>query len=151
MNGLRDTHRAMPEESTTRDLVELTRRMFDAANRRDLDVTQSFYASDAVWESVSLGATFEGVAAIRGFFEDWLGAYEEYGMEPEEILDLGNGVVFVVVQLTARPVGSAGSALVRRRPLVFVWVKGMVARVTAYADSVDEGRAAAERLAESRG
>ena len=151
MNGLRDTHRAMPEESTTPDLVELTRRMFDAANRRDLDVTQSFYASDAVWESVGLGATFGGVTAIRGFFEDWLGAYEEYGMEPEEILDLGNGVVFVVIQLTVRPVGSAGSALVRRRPLVFVWVEGMVARITAYADSVDEGRAAAERLAESRG
>jgi len=71
-------------------------------------------------------------------------------MEPEEIVDLGNGVVFVAVRLTARPIGSAGSALVRRRPLVFVWVEGMVARVTAYADSLDEGRAAAERLAQER-
>jgi hypothetical protein len=35
--------------------------------------------------------------------------------------------------------------------LAFIWVEGLVARVTAYADSVDEGRAAAERLAESRG
>ena len=146
----RDTGRRMPEESTTPDLIELTRRMFDAANRRDLGLTQSFYASDAVWETVSLGTTFEGVAAIRGFFEDWLGAYEEYEMEPEEIVDLGNGVVFVAVRLTARPIGSAGSALVRRRPLVFVWVEGMVARVTAYADSLDEGRAAAERLAQER-
>src|SRR5438067_10222190 len=141
----------MSEASTNSDLVEPMRRMFDAANRRDLDVTQSFYASDAVWETVSLGTSFEGVAAIRGFFEDWLGAYEEYEMEPEEILDLGNGVVFVVVRLTARPVGSAGSALVRRRPLVFIWVEGLVARATAYADSIAEGRAAAAQLAESRG
>src|SRR5205807_9656257 len=110
-----------------------------------------FYAADAVWETVSLGTSFEGVAAIRGFYEDWLGAYEEYGMVPEEILDLGNGVVFVVVRLTARLVGSAASMPVRHRPLVFVWVEGLVARVTAYADSVDEGRAAAERLAEERG
>jgi ketosteroid isomerase-like protein len=124
--------------------------MFGAANRRDLDVALSFYAPDAVWETVSLGTSFEGVAAIRGFLEDWLSAYERYEMEPEEIVDLGNNVVFVVVRLTARPIGSAGSALVRRRPLVFVWVEDMVARVTAYADSIDEGRAAATRLAESR-
>jgi ketosteroid isomerase-like protein len=111
----------------------------------------SFLDPDAVWETLSLGASFEGVAAIRGFFEDWLGAYDEFEIEPEEILDLGNGVVFVVVRLTARPVGSAGSALVRRRPLVLVWVEGMVARVTAYADSIEEGRAAAEQLAGARG
>src|SRR5438105_13999979 len=141
----------MSEKSTTPDVVELVRQTFEAANNRDFDALMSFFASDAVWEAVSLGTSFEGVAAIRGFFEDWLGAYEEYEMEPEEILDLGNGVVFVVVRLTARPVGSVGSALVRRRPLVFVWVEGMVARVTAYADSVDEGRAAAEQFAESRG
>jgi hypothetical protein len=56
-----------------------------------------------------------------------------------------------VIRLTGRPVGSAASALVRRRPLAFVWAEGLVVRVTAYPDSIDEGRAAAERLAESRG
>ena len=141
----------MPQESTNPDLVELTRRMFEAVNRRDLDATQIFYAPDAVWEAVSLGTSFEGVAAIRGFFEDWLGAYEEYEIEPEEILDLGNGVVFVVTRLTGRPVGSAGSALIRRRSLVFIWVDGLVARVTAPSSDIDEARAAAERLAEERG
>jgi ketosteroid isomerase-like protein len=141
----------MSQESTTRDLVELTRRTFDAYNPRDFDAITRFVAPDAVYEAVSLGTTFEGVAAIRGFFEDWLGAYEGFEMESEEILDLGNGVVFVVARLTGRPVGSAGGGLMRRRPLAFMWVEGLVARVTAYADSVDEGRAAAERLAESRG
>jgi len=38
------------------------------------------------------------VAAIRGFLEDWLGAYEEYEIEAEEILDLGNGVVLFVIR-----------------------------------------------------
>ncbi len=141
----------MSEESTTADLVELTRRQFEAGSRRDLDAVLSFYAPDAVWEAVSLGTSFEGVAAIRGFLEDWLGAYEEFEMEPEEILDLGSGVVFVVARLTGRPVGSRGSALMRRRPLVFIWVEGLVARVTASSWGIDEGRAAAERFAESRG
>jgi ketosteroid isomerase-like protein len=141
----------MPEKSTTTpDLVELTRGYFEAANRRDLDAVMSFFAPDAVWEAVSLGTSFEGVAAIRNFFEDFVGAYEEFEMEMDEALDLGNGVVFAVTQLTARPAGSAGSALMRRRPLAFIWVEGLIARGTAYADSVDEGRAAAERLAASR-
>ena len=78
----------MSEESTTPDLVELTRRMFEAANRRDLDAAQSFYAPDAVWDAWEVG-TFEGRAAIRGFWEDWIQAYEKFEIEPEEILDLG--------------------------------------------------------------
>jgi ketosteroid isomerase-like protein len=140
----------MSDESTTRDLVELTRRTFDAYNRRDFNAITRFVAPDAVYEAASLGTSFEGVAAIRGFLEDWLGGYEEFEMEPEEILDLGNRVGFVVTRLTGRPVGS-DSTLTRRRPLGFMWVDGFVVRVTAYADSIDEGRAAAERLAESRG
>jgi uncharacterized protein (TIGR02246 family) len=141
----------MSEEFTTGDLVDLTRRQFEAWSRRDLDAVLRSFAPDAVWETVSLGTCFEGVAAIRSFFEDWLSAYEEYQLEPEEILDLGNGVVFAVARINARLVGSAGSGLMRRRPLAFIWMEGLVARVTAYADSIDDGRAAAERLAESRG
>jgi hypothetical protein len=54
-----------------------------------------------------------------------------------------------VTRLTGRPVGAA-SGLMRRRPLAFMWVEGLVVRVTAYAASIDEAFAAAERLAESR-
>jgi ketosteroid isomerase-like protein len=140
----------MSAESTTPDLAALTRGFFEAGDRRDLDAVMSFFAPDAAWETVSLGTRFEGVAAIRSFFEDWTGAYEDFEIEVEEALDLGNGVVFVVTRIAARPAGSAGSALRRRRPLAFIWVEGLLALVTAYADSVEEGRAAAERLAESR-
>jgi hypothetical protein len=41
----------MSQESTTPDLVELTRRAFEAANRRDLDAVSSFFASDTVFEA----------------------------------------------------------------------------------------------------
>ena len=48
-----------------------------------------------------------------------------------------------------RPTGSTG--LVRtREAYLFVWVKNLIVRVTMYGD-VDEGRVAAERLAEERG
>jgi hypothetical protein len=39
---LGDTCQAMPEESTTPDLVERVGRLFEAANRRDFDAVMSF-------------------------------------------------------------------------------------------------------------
>ena len=49
---------------------------------RDLDAScLSFYAPDAVFEVTALGTSFEGVAAIRGFFEDWIGSYDEFEIE----------------------------------------------------------------------
>jgi ketosteroid isomerase-like protein len=140
----------MSQEPATRDPVALTRGFLEAARRLDIDAISSWFAPDAVWEAVSLGTSFEGVAAIRGFFEDWLAPYEEYEIEPEEILDLGNGVVFVVARLTGRPVGSPGRALARHRPLVFTWGESLVARVTAPSSGIDEARTSAQRLAESR-
>ena len=59
----------MPEESTTRDLVERTRilaALFEAGNREDFDTMMSYFAPDAVWEVVALGTRLEGAAAIRG-------------------------------------------------------------------------------------
>jgi ketosteroid isomerase-like protein len=85
----------MSEESTTPDVVELTRHVLEAANRHDLDALMGSYAPDAVWDLSDAGiGTFEGVAAIRSFVEDWWGTWGDHLMEVEEILDLGHGVVF---------------------------------------------------------
>ena len=138
----------MSEESTTHDLVELMGRTFEAANRRDLDAVAGSFAEDAIFDGRAAGALFEGRAAIRRFLEDWFGAYEELEVGLEEVRDLGNGVVFAVVIQNGRPAGSAGH-LRQREGWVFVWVRGLIARLTAY--DIDEARAAAERLAESRG
>src|SRR5205085_10135354 len=95
----------------------------------------------------ALGDHFEGRAAIRSFLEDWFGAYEELEVGLEEVRDLGNGVVFAVVVQNGRPAGSAGH-LRQREGWVFVWVRGLIARLTIY--ELDEARAAAERLARER-
>jgi ketosteroid isomerase-like protein len=140
----------MSEESTTPDLVELTRRQFEAVNRGDLDALLSFFAPDVVVDLSQRDLpSFEGVPAIRGFLEDWIGSYEELRWEPEEVLDLGNGVVFAVVYQNARPAGSTGQVW-QREGWVWVWVGDLTARMTTYGD-IDEARAAAERFAEERG
>jgi ketosteroid isomerase-like protein len=140
----------MSPESTTPHLVELVRETVEAGGRGDLDALLSFYAPDAVWDMSNVGmGEFEGHTAIRGFLEDWLGSYEEMQWEAEEIRDLGNGITLAVVVQTGRPVGSTGEVQVRSAG-VSIWTDGLVDRVTNYAD-IDEGRAAAERLAAERG
>ena len=138
----------MPEESTTPDLPALVRRAIEAANRRDLDAAAGAFAEDATFEGRALGDRFEGRAAIRGFIEEWFAAYEELEFELEEVRDLGNGVVFAVVAQTGRPAGSGGR-LQQREGWVLVWVGDLIARLSI--SEVDEGRAAAQRLAGERG
>jgi ketosteroid isomerase-like protein len=138
----------MSEESTTPN-VERTRRSFEAGNRRDIDAAMSAYGPDSVWDLSPMGlGTYEGLTAIRSFFEDWIGVYDQFEMEVEEIVDLGNGVVFFAVRQKARLVGSSGQLELPYAGFT-LWVDGVAIRVTNYADA-DEARAAAERLAESR-
>jgi len=132
------------------DLVERTRRSLEAGAFRDIDAGMRHFAPDAVWEVPQLGSSFEGAAAIRGFLEDWFGAFKEFEIELEEVLDLGKGVVFVMARSDALPVGGTGRTRLQELfAYVVVWVDGAITRVTAYGD-VDDGRAAAKRAAESR-
>ena len=141
----------MPEEATTPDLLELTRLAFEAANRRDLDAVISFYASDAVFEGRMGGDNFEGRVAIRSFLEDWFGAYEELELKLEDVRDLGSGVVFAVVFQEGVLAGSAGPGRVwQREGWAFLWERGLIALHAVLDTDIDEARAAAERLAESR-
>ncbi len=87
----------MAEEFTTPGLETLTRQAFDAWNRRDLDAAMRLWAPDAVWEVGPLGTKLEGVAAIRQFLEGWIGAFEDLEIDVERFLEVGNGVVFVVL------------------------------------------------------
>ncbi len=137
----------MSEESTTPDLVELMGRAFEAVNRRDLDAVVSSFAEDATFDGRALGDHFEGRSAIRSFVKEWWASYEELEYGLEEVRDLGNGVVFAVVVQNGRPVGSAVHVR-QREGWVFVWVRGLVARIAV--SEVDEARAAAERLAHER-
>jgi hypothetical protein len=140
----------MTDESTTSDLVELTRRALEAFIAGDIHAAMNPFASDIVFEAPETAfETFEGRAALRGFFHDWLDTYDELEVAAEEIRDLGNGVTFGVFIWRGKPRGTTGWVQFRQGS-VATWVDGLVRRNTIYLD-VDEARAAAERLAEERG
>jgi len=139
----------MVDESTSPDLVELGRQVNDAAERRDFDAMMSFFGPAPVWDLSPMGlGVYEGVAAIRGFFEDWIGSYDDFKLGGEELLDLGSGIVFTVLVQRGRPIGSSGEVTIRYAS-VSVWDEGSMVRITNYND-IDEARAAAERLMKER-
>jgi ketosteroid isomerase-like protein len=140
----------MPEESTTPDAFKSMRRTMVAFSRGDFDTQMSVYAPDAVLDMSARGlGIFEGVAAIRGFWEDYYRSFDDLRFELEEALDLANGVMFAVVRQSARPAGS-NARVQTREAWVSVWDAGVFVQGSSY-DDIDEARAAAERLAQERG
>jgi ketosteroid isomerase-like protein len=129
--------------------LELTQRSFEAADSGDYDWMISFYGPDSVFDMAPWGlGTYRGLSAIKSFFEDWIGSFEEFEMKLEEAVDLGGGVVFTIARQRARSAGSR-DPLVIRHAAVSVWERGLIARVTNYAD-LEVGRSVAEQLAASR-
>ena len=139
----------MPEESPTPGPVELTRLAFEAVNQRDIDTVMSFFAPDAFLDGRAAGGPYEGRAAIRGFLDDWLGSFAEVRYEVEEFVVLDDGVVLAVVNQEGRPVGVDGQVHQREGWAIRWSADGLLVRLTTHTD-IDEARAAAERLAESR-
>jgi ketosteroid isomerase-like protein len=126
----------MSEGSTTPDLVERVRRIFEFVKRRHWAAILSLCAPDAVWDTSHLGVgTFEGHGAIRILWEEWVGGYEDWDMELDEIVDLGNGIVLVVNHQEGRPAGSSGYVRTQETR-VYEWVGGMIKRVTTLARAI---------------
>ena len=137
----------MPEEPATPDLVELVRQAFDAGNRHDVDAIMGLHAPEAVWDLSDQGlGTFEGVAAIRGWVEDWFGTWADLRMDVLDVVDLGHGVVFSRVREEGRLADGDGH-VEQQRGWVILGGQGKIARAEIYLD-IGAGCAAAERLAE---
>jgi hypothetical protein len=118
----------------------------ETANARDFEAAVSVFAPDATFDVSSAGlGVFAGVAAIRAYLEEWVGAYEHQRFSEWEGEDLGGGVVLVVVTFEARLPGS--SASVRERwAFTCRFSEGSIASVKADGD-VARARAEAGRLA----
>jgi len=137
----------MSEQSP--DPVELVRQAFDAGNRHDVDAIMGLHAPEAVWDLSDQGlGTFEGVAAIRGWVEDWFGTWADLRLDVLDVVDLDHGVVFSRVREEGRLADGDGH-IEQQRGWVILVVQGKIVRTEIYLD-IGAGCAAAERLAEGR-
>lgn len=139
----------MSYEPTISTALEQARRSFEAADSGDYDWMISFYGPDSTFDMAPWGlGTYQGLAAIKAFFKDWIGAFDEFEMKVEELVDLGNGVVYAVARQSASSNGA--NPLRLRHAAVSVWEDGVAVLVRNYPE-IEEARAIAIELAESRG
>jgi ketosteroid isomerase-like protein len=97
---------------------------------------------------VGLGPS-KGRDKIRDLLEDWSLACDEWQIAFDEFLDLGDEVVFAIVTELGR-LAESSAHLHLRYAVVAVFEDGELAKNSAY-KYIEEGRAAAERLARERG
>ena len=138
----------MPEEARRPELAERWGRAVEAFNAGDFDLAASFYAPDALFYPRAAVGVLEGREAIRGFFEDWFGTYEELAFELEEFRDLGNGVTFSVLSQRGRLADTAGW-LHDRFAAVVTWADGLIEKQMNF-ENAGDARAAAKHLAQER-
>ena len=138
----------MSREPTTSDLIELSCRMIEADTFDEWAMlAERVYAPNAVWD-VGMVGSLEGFDAIRAFVRDYWLMWDDHHHYVEENVDLGHGVICGVIREHGRMKDS--DALVEAGwALVSLVAEGRVVRSMSYTD-IDEGRAAAARLAESR-
>ena len=83
--------------------VELVRRIYDAAARRDADTPFEIYAEDIVWDlsKTSRAVLYEqpiyvGHEAVRGMWRESLVVFAEVDFYLEDVTDVGEHVLAVV-------------------------------------------------------
>ena len=115
--------------------VEVVRRMYEAANRRDLDAyfedvdpEIEFHLSGAFPD---LEAVYRGRAGVQKFFEQFAEPWEELSVEPNRIFDLDTRVL-VLFHFRAR--GRDGIEV--QLPLAHMWTmrEAKAVRMDAYSD-----------------
>ena len=105
--------------------VEIVRRVYDAAARRDADTVLALYDLEVVLDPSRLGvagvagtSAYHGHEGLKRFFREWHEAWEDIEYDFEELLDgEGDRVISVV---TRRARGRASGAAVERR-FALVW------------------------------
>jgi ketosteroid isomerase-like protein len=88
----------MPQEH-----IERLREGYELINRRDFDAVLAMADPDFVYENDPagpLGATvYRGRAAVKGFWEDFLGTFDDFHHEPYEFREAGGGKILVRVHM----------------------------------------------------
>jgi ketosteroid isomerase-like protein len=119
--------------------VQIVRRVYEAAARRDPEAVLSLYDPEVEWDTshhpmaqISSGLGIRhGHEELRSWFRDWYEAFEDFEHELRELIDTGERVVSVGIDRGR----GRGSGLVIDRQIAGVWTirNGKVARVVWFA------------------
>ena len=119
-------------EGTPQELIRTVTRFNDALNAHDVEAMMGLMTPDCVFENTAPppdGTRYEGSAAVRAFWEEFLRASPQAHFEIEEILALGSRCV---MRWTYRWVDASGSAGYIRGVDLFCLEKGLIAEKLSY-------------------
>jgi ketosteroid isomerase-like protein len=116
--------------------VEIVRRGVAAYNRRDFEGLRALNAPvvEVDW-SASRGpeaGVYQGLEEVIGFYENFLGAWEEVTIQPHDFIESGDSVV---VPNTTHLRGRDGIETVARSAFVFELRGGRIVRICLYQET----------------
>jgi ketosteroid isomerase-like protein len=127
--------------------VELVRTLLTAFDRADYELALDALDPEVDWQvppGVGIGQeVYRGRERVQSGFADWLGAWETYRFELEEILDHGDHVLVGAMHIAR----GRGSGVEVKLPTfhVFTLRDGKVVRHRSYRDRTDALQAAGLR------
>ena len=121
--------------------VEVVRRVYEAATRRDAATVLALYDPEVELDASALGLTasggtvFHGHEGLRTLFREWHEAWGPIRYDYEELVDAGDHVVSVVT----RHARGRASGVDVERPFALLWTLegGRVIRVVWFLDRAD--------------
>jgi ketosteroid isomerase-like protein len=128
----------------SRENVETVREFLALFAAGDRASWRRYFAEDVIWDmsrsTLMSAGVYEGHDGVERFFTDWLGTWDDYGLESLEILDAGEQVV---VTFRQRGRGKT-SGIVTERDFAGVYdlEDGKVTRYREYQTRDDAVRAA---------
>ena len=119
-----------------RENVEVVRAMWAAYARGDFEASLGAYTEDTVWDDTRYrpdGAVHLGRDALVEVVRTWRGAWEDYEVEAEKVLDAGDDRVAVLLCENGRGKGG-GVELTNRWGLVTTVRGGRIVHTMVYRD-----------------
>jgi uncharacterized protein len=81
------------------EVVKAFTTLFQAGDRNEW---RDYFDPDVVWDTsasnMPAAGIYHGHEGVERFFREWLGAWNDYRMEPREFIDAGDSVVLVFRQ-----------------------------------------------------
>src|SRR3954452_19122889 len=79
----------------SQETVELTRRVFDALHRRDLDEFVAFHDPRCEIQPLlaAVAGDYHGCAGVREWLDDLLGAFPDFGIRLDDLREVGDRIL----------------------------------------------------------
>jgi ketosteroid isomerase-like protein len=132
------------------EIVEIVRRLFEAAGRHDMATVYSLYDPQIEWDASRIsrgtmtGRVVHGQADLQKWLREWYGAWEDIHDDLEELIEASEDEVISVMTQRGRGPGS-GAPVERRLATIWTTREGRIIRAKWFPTRAEALKAAGLR------